>query len=597
MLPTPTSRAAGLGSAVAVLVLVLAPARRAAVVAGWRAAVASVVLAAIAIVVTGRLRPASWSSRLAVAVVAGLGVYALTDDRVTAAWVVVSVVLTDWAVRGRRPFPGMPPGHDSAVAPVVVLSLVAVWRSGEGGSGKQVLMALLVAVVATSAASVLRAKASRAIRAVGSSAGTVVATVGFGALGVAVAVVPWLAQRVLRVDPLTDGSSRSTAWVRRARRDVQPDDPWAPDPALRQLSGPLKFRRLLVGPLAVVIVAAFAGGAVALVMRTGDGDDAAQGPGGAGSAVPPAVADLEWWPEYQQELVWMFEGSGFDPFGIPRVKDMETPFTEVMDGVRRSWRPPECECERLVVWVYGGSTTFGLGQRDEHTIPSEIARAAWKDGVAVDVVNRGVPGDMHWQEADRLAWDLASEPPPDLVVFYDGVNELAGSMGRNEDRSGDHEARTDQVMDRLRREGVLPEPVAEAPPGVRLVEADEVVLGPGELAEHAVARYDTARRVSSTYLAARSVPAVWFWQPAAATRDPGGSAVGDPAVDGWSRDLYDGAAAHLPADVHDLSEVFDRTSGPIFYDHVHTNERGAQIVAESIYRLIEPLLSAREETP
>ena len=73
--------------------------------------------------------------------------------------------------------------------------------------------------------------------------------------------------------------------------------------------------------------------------------------------------------------------------------------------------------------MYGGSTTYGLNQRDDHTIASELARVAHEHGVTIDIDNRGALGHLHWMEAERFAWDLTIEAPPDMVIFYDGVNE------------------------------------------------------------------------------------------------------------------------------------------------------------------------------
>ena len=61
----------------------------------------------------------------------------------------------------------------------------------------------------------------------------------------------------------------------------------------------------------------------------------------------------------------------------------------VVDGRRATWRPAVTPgCRPAKVWMFGGSTAFGQGQRDDHTIASELARVAWEDGIAVDVTKR-----------------------------------------------------------------------------------------------------------------------------------------------------------------------------------------------------------------
>jgi lysophospholipase L1-like esterase len=44
--------------------------------------------------------------------------------------------------------------------------------------------------------------------------------------------------------------------------------------------------------------------------------------------------------------------------------------------------------------------------------------------------------------------------------------------------------------------------------------------------------------------------------------------------------------------VIDLSEALDGTAEPLMYDFVHTNELGARIVAEAIYKRVKPQLLA-----
>jgi lysophospholipase L1-like esterase len=44
--------------------------------------------------------------------------------------------------------------------------------------------------------------------------------------------------------------------------------------------------------------------------------------------------------------------------------------------------------------------------------------------------------------------------------------------------------------------------------------------------------------------------------------------------------------------VVDLSDVLDRVDDPVMYDYVHTNERGAHIIAQAIYDQLKPTLLA-----
>ncbi len=74
--------------------------------------------------------------------------------------------------------------------------------------------------------------------------------------------------------------------------------------------------------------------------------------------------------------------------------------------------------------MFGGSTTWGEGQRDEYTIASDLARLGETAGTPVIVRNFGQRGWAHFQEMILFEQLLAAEPAPDIVLFYDGANEI-----------------------------------------------------------------------------------------------------------------------------------------------------------------------------
>ena len=92
-------------------------------------------------------------------------------------------------------------------------------------------------------------------------------------------------------------------------------------------------------------------------------------------------------------------------------------------------RPASGTRRPLSVYFFGGSTMFGLYQRDEHTIPSEFARLAQRDGI------RRAGRQLRAAGLRQLAGDAAARSSssrrgdaPDLAVFYDGFNEVLGQF-------------------------------------------------------------------------------------------------------------------------------------------------------------------------
>ena len=73
---------------------------------------------------------------------------------------------------------------------------------------------------------------------------------------------------------------------------------------------------------------------------------------------------------------------------------------------------------------FGGSTLQGAYQRDDFTIPSDVAKVAYSNHIAIHVTNYGQQGYAAWQELELLEELLTTGYRPKVVVFYDGINDL-----------------------------------------------------------------------------------------------------------------------------------------------------------------------------
>src|SRR5439155_17899889 len=80
---------------------------------------------------------------------------------------------------------------------------------------------------------------------------------------------------------------------------------------------------------------------------------------------------------------------------------------------------------------FGGSTMWGTSQRDDHTIAAEAAhrlQALAGPNARVEVTNFGETGYVNTQELLQLMLELRAGHRPDVVVFYDGLNEVAATV-------------------------------------------------------------------------------------------------------------------------------------------------------------------------
>ncbi len=83
------------------------------------------------------------------------------------------------------------------------------------------------------------------------------------------------------------------------------------------------------------------------------------------------------------------------------------------------------------VFFFGGSTLWGTAQRDDHTIPAEVARRlapVTGPDARIAVSNFGESGYVTTQELLALMLELRAGQRPDVVVFYDGINDVGTTV-------------------------------------------------------------------------------------------------------------------------------------------------------------------------
>ena len=351
----------------------------------------------------------------------------------------------------------------------------------------------------------------------------------------------------------------------------------------------------------------------------------------------PALRDSPW---AAQMLAEQSDLPGVkDSFLGYRLGDRSGAYTNISDGERLTYRP-DGSGRRLTVWFFGGSALFGDGQRDAHTIPSEFARLAESQGILVDAHNYGRPAITMWEELELFQQLVAEGGKPDLVVFYDGFNDLAGQLNQQlspeptnvfdasalepfgtadtgkpkvavVDDSPSAPSGFDAVIDAYWDQSAsrhVYDAIDELfggsdPPKVQFatgVEQRDTSSAPApdeskQAAANAISIQRRAAKVASTLAAGIGADAAFFWQPSVFTKrlvpdeEPylqlGGyePARWDPAVREARRLLE-------KTPFVDLGDALDAAPGPVLWDFVHTNEAGAELAARAMFEHLEPEL-------
>lgn len=147
----------------------------------------------------------------------------------------------------------------------------------------------------------------------------------------------------------------------------------------------------------------------------------------------PAYDNEKWSREFwtEQSTFWSKARSNYLPFTVWSVRKWHGKYINTDDTEMGTWRRTvqamSDACKKTTarkVWVFGGSTVYGIGTPDWATIPSYLAHELNAESSACwEVTNLGVEGYVTNQEAILLMQQLKAGRRPDVAIFYDGVNE------------------------------------------------------------------------------------------------------------------------------------------------------------------------------
>jgi lysophospholipase L1-like esterase len=91
-------------------------------------------------------------------------------------------------------------------------------------------------------------------------------------------------------------------------------------------------------------------------------------------------------------------------------------------GIRRTLSSPHPV--DMKIFFFGGSTAWGTGARDTHTIPSEMVALLADRGIGVEMTNFGESNYISRQDAILFECQLQQGNVPDIAIFYWGGNDV-----------------------------------------------------------------------------------------------------------------------------------------------------------------------------
>jgi lysophospholipase L1-like esterase len=134
--------------------------------------------------------------------------------------------------------------------------------------------------------------------------------------------------------------------------------------------------------------------------------------------------------EFKNELEQANRAQTFEQYVMYRGAEFDGEFfNQDRDGIRATWAPDyDNNTAKTNVYMFGGSTLWGYHARDDHTIPSYLAKYLHEHGYQATVTNHGVIRDSSSTELVRLFQLLKAGHKIDFVIFYDGFNDVASGV-------------------------------------------------------------------------------------------------------------------------------------------------------------------------
>lgn len=495
-----------------------------------------------------------------------------------------------WAeVAFRGPDAPRPGGRITRLAVPLLVSALLLTTGHRLAAVAVVSAALLLTALAVIHAPAAE-RVDRAMVRLGRVVGQGLRVVLLGAVALVVLLPAALITRVLGCDPL----GRSVGWVSRTSVPGTETRLYGVEPARRAVRpsvGRATVALRVVGAVFAVLLLNYGVGWT-WEARYGSHDTPTQvtARGLTELAASPAMASDDWAAGYWREFEALrYE---FEPYLLSRVAPVAGRHIHVEGAVRRSYRPVGAPADVPVVWFLGGSALWGVGQRDDHTIPSEVARLAERDGRPIEVVNLGQPGYTSWQAMLLLEQQLAVRPAPDLVVMYDGAADVEVQLDRaseipthfnvagvNTDLVGRDSAR-EQLEEwwQAYQETSLVHRLADQIKGLFAAAPADAAM-PG-LVDRVVDLHARSVDLAAFVADEHDVPIVFAWQAARGVDGDGGAY---RAV----------AATEVPgAALVDLSGALDDEAEAVFLDGVLTNEAGGRVVAGHLWAQAQPYLAS-----
>lgn len=318
----------------------------------------------------------------------------------------------------------------------------------------------------------------------------------------------------------------------------------------------------------------------------------------------PSYQHAPWIAEYDKELFSSYNTS-WRPFVYWRRTPYKGKYINInAQGIRHTTPSELREADAvrsLKIFMFGGSTMWGEGVRDGYTIPSLVAQDLAAHKIRADITNFGEVAYVSTQELIELILQLERGNVPDLVIFYDGYNDVYAALQSHQagfsqfDWKRNLEYNISTRYNKLKKVFLLNsldrfylgrliksfskklDYKKPPPPGSKTLDKDIV-----EIYLNNIKMIDA---LGKSY----GFVSLFLWQPVIYTKDNLTDFEKPFATEPLGK-LYHQAHAVLQADYQkfkpynffDISGLFAGTNGEIYLDYCHVSEDANRLIARRI---------------
>lgn len=259
--------------------------------------------------------------------------------------------------------------------------------------------------------------------------------------------------------------------------------------------------------------------------------------------------------------------------------------------------PKEGPVER--VFTFGGSTMYGTGVPDEHTIASYLSYYLNdnNDSTYYDVTNFGTGAYVLQQDMQRLFDEIRLGNIPDIAIFYNGCNDTYASVFSPGKVNWYHNSQ--YIEQRL---------VGESKNFLSSTYDDQYLEDYSKKSKKFLQNYQASIELIRAVCMAYNIDAYFFWQPvltypskplsefeSAILNNPALIDFGnfDPKTGEYGKKMLNTTYEMLEKtdlrglNFYNLSTVFQDVPETVYIDFVHLSDKGNMIVANKMSEIIE----------